>query len=262
MKRFFGRLCGLFVLLVFIYAQEAFKIIPNGNVGIGVDNPSAKLEVAGDIKASGDITTTGRVQDASGLVMPVGTILPYALDQAPAGWLICDGSVIDKSANPALTDLVDGLRASAGGNADHPYVAGLTEDQARLPDLRGDFVRGVSGMQNPAGVSGVTPPAAARTDADPDAAARVNPQTGTVVNGVVGSWQNDAFQTHAHNGQVYRGTITPTQGGGSTSFHDISHTDSGWTSSRISIGAPTGTGVRTSSETRADNTYVLYIIKY
>jgi len=260
MKRTVSILCvvlGIFCLHTAAFAQnDAMIITPQGDVGINTTEPSEKLEVNGNIKS------TGRIQDATGLVMPVGAILPYALNEAPAGWLICDGSIIDKSVNPELADLVDGLRAAAGSNTEHPYIKDLTTDQARLPDLRGDFMRGVSTMQNTTAVAGVTPPSEARTDADPDSDNRTNPQTSTVIGAVVGSWQNDAFQTHGHNGSITTvgGTSAPVPRpyvGIDDALHGSTKSSFG-----VSIGNPTGTNVRTTSETRSDNTYVLYIIKY
>ncbi|MFT6436664.1 MAG: microcystin-dependent protein [Candidatus Azotimanducaceae bacterium] len=50
-----------------------------GNVGIGLNNPSAKLEV------------NGRIRDQTGFIMPVGGILPYCGTTAPDGWLLCNG---------------------------------------------------------------------------------------------------------------------------------------------------------------------------
>ncbi|MFZ2725377.1 MAG: tail fiber protein [Methylococcaceae bacterium] len=61
-----------------------------GRVGVGTDNPSEKLEVA------------GRIKDQTGYVMPIGTILSYMGTSAPQGWLICDGSAIPS----AYSDLI------------------------------------------------------------------------------------------------------------------------------------------------------------
>lgn len=62
-----------------------------------------------------------------------GTVLPYALSTAPAGWMICDGSAL-------AAGTADHLRAAliADGN---PY--GESGGDPLLPDLRGEFIRGL-----------------------------------------------------------------------------------------------------------------------
>jgi hypothetical protein len=53
------------------FPQDALSVSPDGDVGIGTTAPSEKLDVDGNIKAS------GRIMDAMGFVMPVGSIMPY-----------------------------------------------------------------------------------------------------------------------------------------------------------------------------------------
>jgi hypothetical protein len=38
----------------------------------------------------------GRIKDKTGFLMPVGSILPYAGDSAPEGWLLFDGKEKDE----------------------------------------------------------------------------------------------------------------------------------------------------------------------
>lgn len=66
--------------------NEALKILPNGNVGIGTTNPSEKLDVNGDVKVAGTISGKGSV--------PIGTIVMWNgnLTNLPPGWKLCDGS--------------------------------------------------------------------------------------------------------------------------------------------------------------------------
>ena len=68
-----------------IYGQDAITIISNGNVGIGTDTPSEKLEV------------NGRISDKSGLVAPVGIVMFWTNSTAPSGWLVCDGSAVSRT---------------------------------------------------------------------------------------------------------------------------------------------------------------------
>lgn len=41
-------------------------IVRYGNVGLGVTSPTAKLDVAGDVKTSGNLTVTGSIQASGG----------------------------------------------------------------------------------------------------------------------------------------------------------------------------------------------------
>lgn len=71
---------------------------------------------------TGDLT---RVAGSGGPVsFPVGTILAYASDSIPLGWLLCDGSSFDADAYSALAQVL-------GSNV--------------LPDLRGRFLEGANG---------------------------------------------------------------------------------------------------------------------
>jgi microcystin-dependent protein len=100
--------------------SDYLTVLNNGNVGIGNTNPSDKLEVVGNIKSN------GRIKDKTGDVMPVGSILPYAGEQAPDGWLLCNGQSYDSSAQ-TYTDLywVIGYKYGQDGN------------KFKVPDLQG-----------------------------------------------------------------------------------------------------------------------------
>jgi microcystin-dependent protein len=62
-----------------------------------------------------------------------GIVFPYAGATAPAGWLLCDGSVKLRADYPALFAAI-GTTYNASGE---------TSTQFRVPDLRGEFVRGL-----------------------------------------------------------------------------------------------------------------------
>ncbi len=62
--------------------------------------------------------------------VPIGSIQAWMFPTAPAGWLICDGRTIDPTLYPELAAL---MQASYGVNT--------------LPDLRGEFLRGISGTR-------------------------------------------------------------------------------------------------------------------
>lgn len=100
--------------------------------------------------------------------VPLGTIMHFAADTPPGGWLVCDGTPV--------TALYPDLRAflvSAGS----PY--GTSGGNPRLPDLRGEFVRGWDGGR------------------------------GVDTGRVFGSAQGDAVQDHSHlSGVAGRATMS------------------------------------------------------
>ena len=74
------------------------------------------------------------------LGVPIGAILPYAGASAPYGYLLCDGSEIERSKYASLYDVIgttyNGTTALNGVNT------------FRLPDLRGRFGLGKDNMDN------------------------------------------------------------------------------------------------------------------
>lgn len=74
------------------------------------------------------------------LAVPIGAILPYAGSSAPYGYLLCDGSEIEKA---KYSDLFDVLGSRYNGTA---VLNGV--NTFRLPDLRGRFPLGKDNMDN------------------------------------------------------------------------------------------------------------------
>lgn len=79
---------------------------------------------------------------------PVGSLMPYAGQTAPTGWLLCDGSEVLIANYPTLFDIVG---YSFGDSA---TLLGL--GTFKLPDLRGRFALGLDNMNN-----GITVPSRA-----------------------------------------------------------------------------------------------------
>lgn len=70
--------------------------------------------------------------------VPIGTILPYAGITPPNGYLFCDGSEKSRSSYPELFEIIG-----------YSFGSSLTGIATfRLPDLRGKFALGRSGMDN------------------------------------------------------------------------------------------------------------------
>lgn len=90
---------------------------------------------------SGDIATD--ISEAVATAIPSGVISQFAAAVAPAGYLLCDGSPVLKTAYPELWAAIgttwDTKTNTATGSAYDVPAAGYF----RLPDLRGVFTRGV-----------------------------------------------------------------------------------------------------------------------
>lgn len=70
-------------------------------------------------------------------VAPAGAVLFFAMASAPAGWLVCNGAAVSRSAYADLFAAIGIL-----------YGAGDGVTTFSLPDLRGEFVRGADGGRN------------------------------------------------------------------------------------------------------------------
>ena len=159
--------------------------------------------------------------------VPVGTIIAYAAEAPPAGYLECDGSVLLRADYPALF--------AAIGTA---FGAGDGSTTFHLPEFRGQFLRGWSHG---------TP-----FFFDPDRADRIALYPGGGVGDHVGSLQAYSVQNHAHivnSGALNLfGAFVPIVGGNAIG---------------AAQGGTTG-GVFGSlhNETRPWNVSVMYAIKY
>ncbi len=161
---------------------------------------------------------------------PPGTILPYAGDNPPPGWLLCNGATVSRSTYSGLFSVV-GTRFGQGNNS----------STFHLPDFRGRFLRGRDGG----------------TGRDPDRNSRTAMNAGGAAGDAVGSVQGDQFRSHNHGYQ----DIYYSEGGGPVEVPnrlgsgDTDHDNGGYQISRTSSAAG-------GSETRPLNANVNYIIKY
>ncbi|GAA5481960.1 tail fiber protein [Haloferula sargassicola] len=161
---------------------------------------------------------------------PAGTILPYAGDNAPSGWLLCNGATVSRSTYSSLYSVV-GNRFGSGNNS----------STFHLPDFRGRFLRGRDG-------------GAGR---DPDRNSRGAMNGGGATGDAVGSVQGDMLQSHNHGYQ----DIYYSEGGGPVNVPDrlgsgdTDHDNGGYQISRTSSASG-------GNETRPTNANVNYIIKY
>ncbi len=179
---------------------------------------------------------------------PVGTILTFAgpASAVPDGYMLCDGASLNKNTYSALYAVI-GFAWGGNGN------------QFNLPDLRGNFLRGVS----------------YGTGRDPDASSRVLVYNGGNTGNNVGSYQTSQFGSHNHSAtsgnagsHKHKFAFTNDDNGQNASvaegdndpnwFHwaDFACDTAGTHKHTITINSRGGL------ETRPRNAYVNYIIKY
>lgn len=114
----------------------------NGNVGIQNQVPTSVLDINGDLRvrtitpgASSDevlvVDGTGVVKKVAALVPP-GMVNAYAGTVAPSGYLICDGSAVSRTTYANLFAAIGTI-----------YGIGNGTTTFNLPDLRGEFIRGL-----------------------------------------------------------------------------------------------------------------------
>jgi microcystin-dependent protein len=156
-------------------------ITKTSSVGSGVETRPANIYAHFIIKYAFDSA------------IPVGAVIPYAgplpnINLAnDGGWLWCDGSGFDHGAYPDLRQVISSFY-------------GADDTKFYLPDYRGRFVRGVQGKA-PDDVPAY----------DPDADLRTSPtqhRTPGNSGNRVGSCQNDAFASHAHDCDLQVGSQT------------------------------------------------------
>ena len=140
----------------------------------------------------GDISASQIAQAASALV-PSGVVLSFAGATAPGGWLLCDGSLINRTTYATLFAAIGIAHGSGDGSTTFA-----------LPNYAGRFLRGrANGSAN-----------------DPDRAGRTAAASGGATGDNVGSVQGNAT---AKNGlSVTNNTVT-------TFSTNTDHTHSGWT---------------------------------
>ncbi len=165
-------------------------------------------------------------------IIPPGVIVAYGGENIPLGWELCQGQRVRKD-DSKYKDLFEAIGTAWGGTGT-PFF--------HLPDLRGIFLRGVSG------------------DSDRDAEKKdrlpARPDDADINNqgnkgNAVGSYQMDALQSHNHG---YNAKKAEAEGGkGFWGFDFDNNSSTGRQPFRIDS---TG-GV----ETRPKNAYVNYMIK-
>ena len=170
-----------------------------------------------------------------------GLIAPFAgpENKIPGGWLLCDGRTVSRSDYP---DLFNAIGISWGkGDGSKTF---------NLPDLRGMFLRGVSGESG--------------NDQDADSRKRLKENGGNEGNNV-GSYQEDAIRNIT--GQIsgigeHLSLFTTTGAFYAEGSQYKGNNNNDNDNAQIFFDASRAPGVSVGSDNRPKNVYVNYIIKY
>ena len=174
-------------------------------------------------------------------MIPAGVIVPYGGESIPAGWLLCDGTAVSRTDYPYLYEAI-GVCWGIGNGA----------TTFNLPDMRGMFLRGVSGESG--------------NDTDAENRLVLNDNGGNTGNNV-GSYQGDAIRNiigeidgGGDDGPLPAGgegtgafEVGPWRGNGADGSNGAGAHSFNFDASRV---VPVG------SDNRPKNVYVNYIIKY
>jgi microcystin-dependent protein len=259
-------------------SQSTFRMLTDAGVpGANVDMGTLILRYPGSypspsgnyiaLEAPATLATGYAIQlpdtDKWGVV-PTGAVVPFFGTSAPTGWLLCDGTSYLRTTYPNLFSIIGASCGAADGT------------HFNVPDLRGEFLRGVSGASGN----------------DPDAASRTAMNAGGNTGNNVGSVQSDQNKSHDHGATAFASTahqhLTPIgssggtlyaqenggvwpygQGGVTTTIRSVAAMGgafSGFTASPLTSG-PTGSPPTASipsdggTESRPKNAYCNYIIK-
>lgn len=219
-----------------------------------------------NIYAKNSVGTVMGMTDSQVIMCPPGVVLSFAGAAVPSGFLSCNGAEVSRSTYANLFAAI-GTAHGAGDGA----------NTFHLPDYRGRFLRGVDGTAS----------------RDPDKTIRTAMAAGGASGNVVGSVQTDDYASHNHTqnshnhtqnshnhnqdphghdilsnytgsigGTRYVNTYDPIQGMSldDTIIRDTTATNQANTATN---NATTATNQATGgNETRPENAYVNYIIKY
>lgn len=124
--------------------------------------------------------------------VPTGTILPFASDVAPSGFLFCNGAMVSRTTYADLYSVIGTRWGSGDGSTTF-----------NLPDLRGRFLRGWNSASG----------------RDPDVGSRTACGSGGLSGDNVGTCQPDEFKSHTHN--VFRNNGSGVAGGTNANYLTI-----------------------------------------
>ena len=166
-------------------ATKILNATLTANIIAGKDTPTPNLGKKGDFVltyrpsestlASSGLLKQTREVFLGDLAVPIGAMMPYAGATAPDGYLLCDGSEIERAKFSDLFDII--------GNVYNGTAALVGVNTFRVPDLRGRFPLGKDNMDNAGTVPIVT---GGYVDAGGGTAGRVPDVQATILGGAAG----------------------------------------------------------------------------
>lgn len=166
-------------------------------------------------------------------LVPPGTVIAFASETCPQGYLRCDGSARSAGTYPELFAAIGTAFGNPGAG------------QFNLPELRGLFIRGWdSGVGN-----------------DPNRTTRTTSRPGGASGDRVGTYQGDVFASHNHAGAASNHDVndSSSQGYPAGNIHTTFRTSDRGGSYQMNSTAISNTG---GLETRPRNIALNYCIKY
>lgn len=116
--------------------------VPSNGIGsneLASDASTDTNRAVGTDHIKDNSVTAAKLDSAAvSVLMPTGSILPYAGSSAPTGYLLCDGSAQDRQVNSVNTALFTALGTT--------YGVGDGSTTFNIPDLRGRVIAGQDDM--------------------------------------------------------------------------------------------------------------------
>lgn len=161
--------------------------------------PTTNVVIAGIAKSATELWVNVDFQQDA--VTLTGAVFPFTANVAPSGFLVADGSLVARASYPALwayAQASGNIAATDGAWVDGQYSPGNGSTTFRIPDLRGDFLRGWDDAR------------------------------GIDTGRAIGTLQTDAFAAHTHN---ITGSQQTNNSGTSTTYSNFIGTGTTATSS-------------------------------
>ena len=149
-------------------ARGAIELATTAEVTAGTDNTKAVTPEALIASLS-----------ALGLTIPAGTVSAFAGGTAPSGYLECNGAQVNRTTYSALFTAIGTTYGTGDGSTTF-----------NLPDLRGEFIRGLDSSR------------------------------GVDIGRAIGTFQSDAFASHTHTGVSGNPGTDPARKGGANRVDD------------------------------------------